>query len=385
MSSSWDSAEPYPIKPAPRLGDIVHTATGHLLSEQEFLDSLVRFPLVYHGEVHDNPASHRLQLVILKAMHANNPGKVVLGMEMFNGEQQPALDRWVNGELNEKEFLRESRWFSNWAADYEHYQALLEFCRQQQIPVIGLNVTRELGRQVSMTPLDQLDSETRAKLPEMDMGDPYQRAMIEKIFEVHDAGSKVVDSFFRRQTLWDEWMAREVAEFLRHNPEHQMLVVAGGWHVNYGFGIPRRVHRRLPIPYVLVGEYHLEVQAGKESQLMNVTMPEFPMRAVDYLVYQQYEVFQAKGVKLGVMVDDGEGGAGIEVTGVSEGSAAQRAGIEKGDRITGFDGAALTDSLDLIYATSKKRAGDSAKIELLRGEIRQTVEVEFTPQADKHP
>ena len=43
-------------------------------------------------------------------------------MEMFNSEQQ-ALAQWVNGELAEKELLRESRWFSNSAADYEIYQA----------------------------------------------------------------------------------------------------------------------------------------------------------------------------------------------------------------------------------------------------------------------
>jgi uncharacterized iron-regulated protein len=385
MPSPWDSAEPYPLKPGPRLGDIVHTATGHLLTERQLLDNLVQFPLVYVGEVHDNPASHRLQLLIIKAMHANNPGKVVLGMEMFNSGQQQALDQWVSGELNEKDFLRESRWFSNWAADYELYQELLEFCRQQQIPVIGLNVTKALGRQVSMTPLDQLDSETRTKLPEMDMSDPYQRAMIEKIFEVHGAGSKMVDSFFRRQTLWDESMARGVADYMGQNPEHQMMVVAGGWHVRYGFGIPRRVHRRLPIPYALVGEYHLEIPAEKEDQLMDVTMPSFPMRAVDYLVYLEYEVFKAKGVTLGVMLDDSDDEVGIGITGVSPGSAAEQAGIEKGDRILSFDGNTLADSFDLIYATRSKRAGDSATIELLRGELKQTLEVKFTPHPDKHP
>jgi membrane-associated protease RseP (regulator of RpoE activity) len=195
----------------------------------------------------------------------------------------------------------------------------------------------------------------------------------------------MVDSFYRRQTLWDESMARGVADYMRQNPEHQMMVVAGGWHVRYGFGIPRRVHRRLPIPYVLVGEQHLEIPSEKEGQLMDVTMPSFPMRAVDYLVYQEYEVFRAKGVKLGVMLDDSEDEAGIGIAGVAPGSAAERAGIEKGDRILSFDGTTLVDSFDLIYATRSKRAGDSVTIELLRGELRQTLEVKFTPQPGKHP
>ena len=66
------------------------------------LSSLIGYPLVYVGELHDNPASHRLQVEILKAMQASHPGKVALGMEMFNNEQQVALDRWVAGELSEK-------------------------------------------------------------------------------------------------------------------------------------------------------------------------------------------------------------------------------------------------------------------------------------------
>ena len=56
---------PYEPIRAPELGDILHTATGHFISQQELHSSLNHFPLVYVGEVHDNPASHRLQLEIL--------------------------------------------------------------------------------------------------------------------------------------------------------------------------------------------------------------------------------------------------------------------------------------------------------------------------------
>jgi len=176
-SPEWNSEVPYPPPGTPEIGDILHTATGHYINQQELFSSLIRYPLVYVGEQHDNPASHRLQLEILKAMQANHPGRVALGMEMFNNGQQDALNQWVAGELSEKEFLRESRWFENWGSDFELYRELLEFSRDQKIPVIGLNIPKALGRKVSMKPLDKLDDETREQLPEMDMSDPYQRAM----------------------------------------------------------------------------------------------------------------------------------------------------------------------------------------------------------------
>jgi C-terminal processing protease CtpA/Prc len=260
---------------------------------------------------------------------------------------------------------------------FELYRELLEFSRDQKIPVIGLNVTKALGRKVSMTPLDKLDQETREQLPEMDMSDPYQREMIEKIFAAHEAGAPIVESFFRRQTLWDETMAATVTDYMREHPDHHMVIIAGGRHVNYGFGIPRRVHRRLPLPYALVGGHNLEVSDEKLDQLMDVQISNFPMRAVDYLVYQEYEVFKSKGVRLGVMLDDSDDHVGVLVTDRVSGSAAAEAGINKGDRLLRFDGVPLEDSFDLIYAVKSKRPGDSATIELKRGDETLVAEAYF--------
>jgi len=385
LSTQWDSEAPYSPTREPEIGDILHTRTGHYIDQQQLFSSLTRYPLVYVGELHDNPASHRLQVEILKAMQARHPGRVALGMEMFNYEQQAALDRWVAGELSEKEFLRESRWFDNWKTDFELYRELLEFAREQQIPVVALNVPRALGRKVSMTPLDQLDEEIREQLPEMDMSDTYQREMIEKIFGAHGAGGAMVESFFRRQTLWDEAMAAAVADYMQENPGQHILIAAGGWHVNYGFGIPRRVHRRLPLPYALVGGHNLEIPEEKRDQLMNVKMPDFPMRAVDYLVYQEYEVFRPSGVKLGVMLDDSDDQAGILVIDRVSDSAADKAGIEKDDRLLSFDGEPLMDNFDLIYAVKAKRPGDSATIELKRGDESIVVEAYFEDSNSKLP
>jgi predicted metalloprotease with PDZ domain len=147
--------------------------------------------------------------------------------------------------------------------------------------------------------------------------------------------------------------------------------------VNYGFGIPRRVHRRLPLPYALVGGHNLEVPDEKLDQLMDVQIPKFPMRAVDYLVYQEYEVFKPDGVRLGVMLGDNDDHAGLLVTDRVPGSAAAVAGINKGDRLLRFDGVPLEDNFDLIYAVKNKRPGETATIELKRGDETLVVEVYF--------
>ena len=381
----WNSELPYPPAKDPQVGDILHMATGHYVSEVQMLANATLDPLVYVGELHDNPASHRLELAVLAAVATRHPGQVALGMEMFTAMQQEALDHWVAGELTEKEFLRQSRWFSEgWGSDFAYYRDLLLFCRDNTIPMIGLNVDKELGSQVSMMPPEEMAPEVRAQLPEMDMSDPYQRAMVEAMIADHAAGGKMVDSFHRRQTVWDETMAQSVAGYLGPRPGMHMVVIAGGWHVEYGFGIPRRVFRRLPLAYTIIGSTNLKVPEEKQHQLMHVTMPQFPMPQADYLVYQEYEVLAEKGVRLGVMLDDKDEEPGVLVAGVMPGSVAEAAGIGKGERIISFDGEAVQDNFDVIYAVKNKSPGDTGQL-LIRGDGgERSVEITFVAPKKGH-
>ena len=69
---------------------------------------------------------------------------------------------------------------------------------------------------------------------------------------------------------------------------------------------------------------------------------------------------------------------GVLVTELVPGSAAAEAGINKGDRLLRFDGLLLEDNFDLIYAVKARRPGDSARIELKRGDETLVVEAYFS-------
>ena len=108
-----DPELPYPPQRDPQIGDILHLPTGSYVDRQVLLDQAVRNQVIFIGETHDNPASHRMQLEILLELETQNPGNTALAMEMFTPKQQTALDRWVEGVLSEKEFLKEVDWYSN--------------------------------------------------------------------------------------------------------------------------------------------------------------------------------------------------------------------------------------------------------------------------------
>ncbi|QWV96682.1 ChaN family lipoprotein [Geomonas nitrogeniifigens] len=379
---------PYPLQKAPEIGDVIHLPTGTLVTPQQMFDVVTDARVVYVGETHDNPAAHRLELDTLKAMEQRHPGKVALGMEMFVRSQQPVLDRWVAGELDEKAFLKASRWYDNWKMDFAYYRDLLLYAKEKRIPVIALNAEKELVQAVRSKSLDELTPEQKAQLPQMDLSDPYQRAQTESIFSGHGSHGKLAaEGFIRVQTLWDETMAESAVRYLTspEGKERSLLVVAGGTHVSYGFGIPRRVFRRLPTSYATIGGRELAVQRAEKPETMDVELPDYPSVAFDFLVNYAYEGLPEPGVLLGVMFEPDPKGRGLVVNTVVPDSNAARAGVQTGDLLLALDNDPLKDSLDLIYGVKQKHVGDKSTLKLERkGEVLNLEVVFKIGEAHKH-
>jgi uncharacterized iron-regulated protein len=369
--------EPYTPPHQPELGDILNVPTGYFVSEEQMLRIAGDYRIVYVGETHDNPASHRLELNVLQAMAQRHPGRVALGMEMFTPDQQEALDEWVDGDLTEKEFLKKSRWYDSWRMDFDYYKPLLEFARENRVPVIGLNAEKGLVKAVGRQEISELPQEEREKLPEMNMADPYERALVESIFSDHAHGHGDFESFLRVQTLWDETMAQNVAAFLsgQGREDWHMVVLAGGNHIQFGFGIPRRVFRRLPTSFLLVGSREIVIPENLKDRLMNVVEPEFPMPPYDFLTFTEYETLPGEKVMLGVFLEEKDGQVVIKA--VAPESTAAAAGLREGDVILQFNGRPVAETFDLIYEVKQEKPGDRATLLIRRDGREMSVEVTF--------
>jgi len=375
MKRFGTAQEPYPPGRPPEVGDILHIPTGYYVTGSEMLDAAADTRIVYVGETHDNPASHRQELEILRGLANRHPGRIALGMEMFNHNQQEALDRWVAGELSENDFLKKTGWLNGWGMDFDYYKPLLNFARDKNIPVIALNADKKTVRTVAQKALPELTKKEREMLPEMDMDDPYHKSMVAAIYGGHDSGENHSDGFRRVQTLWDETMAESIAAYLSSSDgsDKHMLVVAGGHHVRFGFGIPRRVFRRLPVSYTIIGSREIVVPKEKIGQMMDVEMPLFPMPPYDYIAFTKYESLDKRKVRLGVFLKEKE--KRVTVQSVISGSAAEKAGLLGNDEIISFDGKPVNENFDLIYEVMQKRPGDKAELMIRRNrkEIRLSV------------
>jgi len=372
--ANWRS--PYKALGSLEKGDIVHVPTGVMVSKGEMVDMIADAAIVYVGESHDNVKAHEVQLEILKALTERNPGRVTVGVEMLKRSSQDIADQWSSGLLDEKEFMR--RWVKDWTNDFTYYQDILTYIRTHRIPLLALRAPDAWMQQVrgETEPGDTETSESDP-LPELDVQDPYHRSQIEAVFEKHP-GSQDFERFYRVQVLWDESMAATIAEYLQ-SPEgegRQLVIFAGSQHVEHGFGIPRRVFKRVPVSYRIILPVPVEPPPGKKHQLMKgVSPPEVPLAPGDFLWAVGYEDLEDEEVYLGVMVRPVE--EGVKIIGISDDSAAEDAGLEKGDVIQAFNSNPIETTFDLTYYISGKRPGDMATLDILRNEKPLSVEVTF--------
>ena len=144
-----------------------------------------------------------------------------------------------------------------------------------------------------------------------------------------------------------------------------MMVVAGGHHVRYGYGIPRRVFNLMPSSYAVLGTREIVIPEEKQHQIMDITMPQFPMTAYDFVKHVVYETLTFKGMKLGVMFNMVEGG--FKINQVIPESNAALAELQVDDLISHIDGLVMKDMYDIKYLLEKKNMGDSAQLQLIRG------------------
>ena len=117
---------------------------------------------------------------------------------------------------------------------------------------------------------------------EIDASDEYHRKSMENLFHGHGEGPNDFGRFYDVMLLWDETMAETIADYLKSPVGRgmKMVVFAGGFHVGYGFGIPRRVFRRLPESYAIVLP---RTGSGKVLQKKQAARPDLPLYIADFV------------------------------------------------------------------------------------------------------
>ncbi|EGY24914.1 PDZ domain family protein [Desulfovibrio sp. A2] len=296
----------------PRLPDgalVTVTASGEIrpVDPTDAARQALRHDYILLGESHTSACDHRAQAAFIAALLAEG-ARPAIGLEMVPRDGQPALDEFSRGATPLAKLPDALDWGKTWGYDFELYRPVFAVADWARLPVHGLNVPQRVVRQVSRGGLESVAEADRAWLPPSIIAPaPEQRATLTAIFREHAAmragraeGAKGVtkdtapqggtpampqggpaatpaqavpaapsapavagpvpatdndaaalERFLLVQSLWDSAMAHEAVR-VRVAHGGPVVILAGGGHVEFGWGIARRIRLLDPDARVLL-------------------------------------------------------------------------------------------------------------------------------------
>jgi uncharacterized iron-regulated protein len=108
---------------------------------------------VLFGEFHNNAISHWLELEVLQGLQESRD--IILGAEMFEADNQDALNKYLAGTLSAKGLDSNARLWKNYPTDYA---PLVNFAKEHKLPFIATNIPRKYASLVAKGGFEKLDS-----------------------------------------------------------------------------------------------------------------------------------------------------------------------------------------------------------------------------------
>lgn len=264
-----------------KIGQIVELKTGSVLSFDQFIDQISSKELIFIGEVHNNPDHHLIQVQILQSL-VPCCGPLTMAMEFFQEPQQPLLDRYLQGELTESEFLKEVKWGGGWGFHYHFYRPLILLAKQNDYSVLAINAPNDIIRKVARHGLKSLNTSERDQLAkDIDLNNEAHRAYVREAYGHHGhKGLESFEYFYEAQCAWEDTMAQNLAEYLRENGK-KLIVFSGNGHIINKFGIPDRTVGRFPVSMVTIMPYPMDEEVAIEKETADYVWltADYPLRS----------------------------------------------------------------------------------------------------------
>lgn len=379
-------------------GNWIDLQTGQALDRGDLFRGLVAAPsVVLLGESHTDADDHRWQLHTLAALHGRG-GAVVIGFEAFPRRLQAVLDDWVAGKLTEEAFLKASEWRQVWGYDASLYMPLFQFARLNGIPMIALNVERELVSRVGKHGWDSVPAAEREGLSDPAPADPdYQRdlARVWLFKKTLPPGAdpasaataanppesdeaKVAEAltqpdfqrFVAAQLTWDRAMAEALVGARQRFPDATVVGIVGSGHVEGGHGIPHQLQA--------LGITGLKTFLTASIETACTLVGTNYVDAV-FTLPREDDTPAPERPRLGVLLTDGDGAP--RVNRVVTDSVAELAGLKAGDHVVRAAGLAVRTPDELVEVIARQAPGTWLPMSIRRDGQDIDVVAKFPPHA----
>ncbi|TVR16902.1 MAG: iron-regulated protein [Balneolaceae bacterium] len=212
---------------------LLYTKDGEVISYSELMEQALQNDMIFFGELHNSAIAHWLQHEMARDLAEDTSRNTIIGMEMFEADQQILIDEYFSGLISQSSFESEARLWNNYHTDYK---PVVEFAKSNGLKVVATNIPRRYASSVfreGLKALEALSSAARrwmAPLPiEVDKNLPAYQNMLQM---AHGHGG---DNLIYAQAVKDATMAHFI--ILNMGLNDRLLHLNGSYHSNDWEGI----------------------------------------------------------------------------------------------------------------------------------------------------
>ena len=132
---------------------ILYNAQGKKVSYKKMIKQLAKKDIVLFGELHNNAIAHWLELAVPKELSEKR--NLTFGAEMFEADNQQALNDYLSGKITSKGLDSAARLWSNYKTDYA---PIVNFAKEKKAIFIATNIPRRYASLVSKKGFEALDT-----------------------------------------------------------------------------------------------------------------------------------------------------------------------------------------------------------------------------------
>lgn len=209
----------------------IFTKEGVETDFNALVDQAKQSDVILFGEQHNSAIAHWLQLELTVALIESS--KIKLGAEMFERDNQVALNSYINGEIDQKGLDTLARLWSNYQTDYA---PLVNLAKKNNIELIATNIPRRYANLVfrnGFSVLDTLSTDEKKWIAPLPIDFDPELPTYKNILTM--MGDHGTPELVKAQAIKDATMAYSILE---HRKENEIFLhYNGGYHSDFFEGI----------------------------------------------------------------------------------------------------------------------------------------------------
>lgn len=209
----------------------IFTSEGISTDYYQMLEAVIQSDITLFGEQHNSAIAHWLQLELTSDLLSDR--EITIGAEMFERDNQEALNNYLNGEIDQKGLDTLARLWSNYKTDYA---PLVNLAKKHNTDFIATNIPRRYASMVyrnGFEALDELSEEEKDWIAPLPIAfDPDLPTYQNILSMMGDHGST---ELVKAQAIKDATMAYSILENKIEN--RLFLHYNGAYHSDFYEGI----------------------------------------------------------------------------------------------------------------------------------------------------